>query len=487
MDTQTRGLIAGAIFVVFGLVTINSGWFSVSASQTEDKLEALAKTALQDAGFYDVAVDVKGQAARLTGNLPSNEAVDDAIGTVKSALWGGGIMQGGITTVRADRLTITPPPARAPRSLNWSASKIEGPVVLSGRVPGSQAKTSVADHASSLFPQGVSDEMRFGPGPDEGWSGVAETSVTALSALRAGQVQAEGNRFAIVGETYSEETAEEIERSFGTLGEGFYGSADITVVDADSPVSSYDLIATTNTEDGDVVLYGEVPGQLHRVALRRLAQGLFRGGVTDQMTVRPGNAFEGWFTSAKRGLTALSSLESGSLEFKNRTLSLEGTAASAAIASNTLGRLDGLPGGVGLAENISIVAPDPIESIRECQAIFDGLADAASINFDSGNATIRPVSFPLLDSYARAALSCRTFGFEISGHTDNTGDPGFNQTLSVDRAEAVAEYLNASGVIADRLSTSGFGDTKPIAENETPAGRQANRRIEFVVIRQEQD
>ncbi|MCB9057908.1 MAG: OmpA family protein [Calditrichae bacterium] len=69
---------------------------------------------------------------------------------------------------------------------------------------------------------------------------------------------------------------------------------------------------------------------------------------------------------------------------------------------------------------------------------------------------------------------------EIRGHTDNTGDANYNFQLSQDRADAVKEYLVHNGIDPFRIASIGFGETKPIAENDTKVGRQKNRRIEFV-------
>jgi outer membrane protein OmpA-like peptidoglycan-associated protein len=71
----------------------------------------------------------------------------------------------------------------------------------------------------------------------------------------------------------------------------------------------------------------------------------------------------------------------------------------------------------------------------------------------------------------------------IEGHTDSTGDPARNLDLSKRRAEAVKKALVSQfGIAADRLTSEGFGDTKPIAPNDTPKGRAENRRVEFVKL-----
>jgi OOP family OmpA-OmpF porin len=72
---------------------------------------------------------------------------------------------------------------------------------------------------------------------------------------------------------------------------------------------------------------------------------------------------------------------------------------------------------------------------------------------------------------------------EIQGHTDNIGSDKHNQILSLQRAETVKYYLIAKGVAANRLTTVGYGKTRPIADNKTEQGRGINRRIELKIIK----
>ena len=68
---------------------------------------------------------------------------------------------------------------------------------------------------------------------------------------------------------------------------------------------------------------------------------------------------------------------------------------------------------------------------------------------------------------------------QVVGHTDSTGQPAYNQTLSQNRAQSVASYLAGHGVAGQRLSAQGMGQTQPIADNTTEAGRAQNRRVEI--------
>jgi len=102
------------------------------------------------------------------------------------------------------------------------------------------------------------------------------------------------------------------------------------------------------------------------------------------------------------------------------------------------------------------------------------------INFDIDKATLRPESMGTLNQIKAVMASDPTLKFEIDGHTDNTGGAAHNLALSQQRADAVKAQLVSMGISADRLTTKGCGDTKPIASNDTQDGKANNRRVEFV-------
>lgn len=102
------------------------------------------------------------------------------------------------------------------------------------------------------------------------------------------------------------------------------------------------------------------------------------------------------------------------------------------------------------------------------------------ITFDTGKAVIRPQSKAVLDQIGALLTADAGLKLEIQGHTDNVGAPTANLTLSQQRAEAVRKYLVDTHRIAPaRLTTAGFGDTKPVADNKTDEGRAKNRRVEL--------
>ena len=103
------------------------------------------------------------------------------------------------------------------------------------------------------------------------------------------------------------------------------------------------------------------------------------------------------------------------------------------------------------------------------------------ILFDVDSDHLRPESTPTLNEIADMLKSHADLKILVEGHTDNTGDAAHNQTLSEQRAASVVKYLTTKGAIdASRLSSKGFGASKPARPNDTPEGRQANRRVELV-------
>jgi outer membrane protein OmpA-like peptidoglycan-associated protein len=109
-----------------------------------------------------------------------------------------------------------------------------------------------------------------------------------------------------------------------------------------------------------------------------------------------------------------------------------------------------------------------------------GHAAVYGIEFDTGKATLRPESEKVLAQVAALLKSESDWKMKIEGHTDSTGTKQGNQVLSQQRAAAVVAWLVKDGITASRLTAVGVGDSKPIADNGTDAGRARNRRVELV-------
>lgn len=105
-----------------------------------------------------------------------------------------------------------------------------------------------------------------------------------------------------------------------------------------------------------------------------------------------------------------------------------------------------------------------------------------NISFPSGQYAILPSFYDVLNSVALVLKEFDKTSVKISGHTDSTGSFELNQTLSENRARAVADYLASQGVSRARLHSYGYGPRYPIASNDSDAGRAANRRVEIEIL-----
>jgi outer membrane protein OmpA-like peptidoglycan-associated protein len=105
---------------------------------------------------------------------------------------------------------------------------------------------------------------------------------------------------------------------------------------------------------------------------------------------------------------------------------------------------------------------------------------ALSIEFDTGKSAIKPESLPIIEQMAALLQGNPALNVSVEGHTDNAGSPASNQTLSESRAQAVVAALVERGIAAGRMTPAGFGESKPVAGNDTEEGRARNRRVELV-------
>ncbi|UVO52314.1 OmpA family protein [Sphingomonas sp. SUN019] len=111
----------------------------------------------------------------------------------------------------------------------------------------------------------------------------------------------------------------------------------------------------------------------------------------------------------------------------------------------------------------------------------------SGINFAYDSATVAPQFQRTLDQVAGVLGEYNRTYIDVYGHTDSTGSDAYNQSLSERRAGSVASYLSSRGVQSARIGTRGFGETQPIASNETEDGRAENRRVEIKIVPISQD
>ena len=122
----------------------------------------------------------------------------------------------------------------------------------------------------------------------------------------------------------------------------------------------------------------------------------------------------------------------------------------------------------------------------DVQVIRDGdnlvLNMPSGVTFATNKSAIQPQFRTTLDQVAQTLSSYEKTYIDVYGHTDSTGNDGINIPLSQNRARSVADYLTTRGVQSARIATQGFGANQPVADNNTDAGKQANRRVEIKIV-----
>ena len=130
---------------------------------------------------------------------------------------------------------------------------------------------------------------------------------------------------------------------------------------------------------------------------------------------------------------------------------------------------------------VSAKYPEPLVRVGE-----DKIEILQKVQFETGSAEIRSVSFDLLNEVAATLIDNPDITeISVEGHTDTVGGASMNRRLSKDRAESVVRYLEGQGVASERLQSEGFGPDQPIADNDTDSGREQNRRVEFRILSRE--
>ena len=106
-----------------------------------------------------------------------------------------------------------------------------------------------------------------------------------------------------------------------------------------------------------------------------------------------------------------------------------------------------------------------------------------NVFFDFDKWDLRPESFIELDRVVKLLKENPAIEIEMSAHTDSYGSDEYNFKLSDNRARSVMEYILSKGIEPKRIISQGYGEAKPVAENDTPENRQLNRRVEFTILK----
>ncbi len=240
------------------------------------------------------------------------------------------------------------------------------------------------------------------------------------------------------------------------------------------------------TEEGKVELRGRLTDEMQRQAVDAFARSAFSGAQVLTATRLDETLPDGWPVRVLAGLKALAEVENGRLLVRADLVEVTGVTGSTAtrgritqILSEELGQGQTFKVNVRYDEALDPLAALPTP--EECVADVNAVIARTKITFTPASAEIATTARPVLDALATILVNCPPIQMEIGGHTDAQGSEGGNKALSQARAEAVLLALQGRRVDVSGMTAVGYGEAQPIADNETDAGREANRRIEFVL------
>lgn len=242
----------------------------------------------------------------------------------------------------------------------------------------------------------------------------------------------------------------------------------LTVVD---PLPDRFVFEASKDGGQPIALLGGVPA-----AATASYFGVIAGDVPTEKLEPRENLPADFIASGTAGLNALVKLSEGRLGFDGTRWWLRGMVEDPVLRDSLTASIEALPEGADWSVFIGVLTPMEI-----CRDRVAGLERRNAITFQSGSATLTETSLPVIDELATDLNMCPEASVHVEGHTDADGAEDLNLALSVARAEMVVEALIERGVDLERLYAEGYGESQPIADNDTREGKAANRRIAFSI------
>jgi len=471
---KTLGALV-AVVVVAGLGYWGARTYAVTM---ENKITKAASVVIADAEHL-MEVTVSGRDIILSGTADTQAEFERLVAGLEAIR--------GRRVVNADRVIVLPDITPYETAL---AKGGDGTIVATGNAPSRAVRDALAQSlpAVALLP--------LGHGAPDGWRRALLAGKAALAPLDEGSAALTGKTLAVAGLAATQ--LEEV-TARGALAqlEGFDTLVSIDVRDPG-------IVAFTlryNADDG-LAAKGTLPGSLGAGGLAKALGGASVAG-------EPGATFAevpGLANALKGFAGELGTLETATFTATNDGMSLEAQALAGLDAETVRARLAAAMG-VAVAIGAAPLPEDGAERINAAtgarQVAFGGTwltmpefeptksacteaamatVDASPILFTPGSAALDPASIATINDVAGIVRLCtRDAGMRVivGAHTDAQGDDTANYSLSVARARAVRGALVLRGITAEKLTATGYGETEPVAANETEEGRAKNRRITF--------
>jgi len=248
-----------------------------------------------------------------------------------------------------------------------------------------------------------------------------------------------------------------------------------------------EFTAVLAPETGRLEMRGRIADDLQRSAVDSFAKAAFGSANVYQATRLDADLPDGWPIRVLAGLLALAELEHGRLLVRADTVEVSGVTGSQ-TARARISQILSAKLGQGESFKVDVtydVALDPVAALptpQECVEDVSAILAKRKVVFPPGSAEIDGTASTVMEALAKVLARCGRVQMEIAGHTDAQGSEEGNRALSQTRAEAVLLALQGRQVDVSGLTAVGYGESRPTADNDTEAGREANRRIEFTLV-----
>ena len=335
-------------------------------------------------------------------------------------------------------------------------------------------------------------DCRLGLGvPSRQWSRAAALSIDKLSELGGGTVTFADADITLVADEGTDQSL--FDRVVGELETGLpevFALESVLPVIPDASQGPPEFIATLSPE-GQVQLRGRVNSELVRDTADSYAKARFGSGEVYTASRIDESLPRDWSVRVLAAIETLSMLKNGSVTVTPEKVRVFGdTGVPSAKSDITQLLLEKLGDSKDLSIEVTYKKKlDPVLGLPtadECEVQVTKIQSGRKITFEPGSGNLDASAESILDDMSEILIKCPDdMRMEISGYTDSQGREVMNQELSQTRAQAVLTALRERRVLMSRYVAKGYGEENPIGDNSTEAGREANRRIEFKLIRPE--
>lgn len=502
---RRRVLLGGAIAFI-GLFAVGA---AVMVPWVEDDLTERVEDAAAAAGMPDVSADFSGQDGTLTCAEPAEDPA--ALEDLAEDVWGvhdidlgscaaraaspaaptttvAGTAEAATTSSVASELTSTT--SVAVSQLQVDVTRAEGDpasVVARGTVDTDRQRGDLIAELESIFGAGnVTDDLEVadveGTDSDELVASIAALAGGLRDDVIEGAAGYDGAALFFRG-TAVDAAAEARVRSMAEAAGVDSANLELSVAEP----TGLDASASLAAGSAQVTLTGTVETAAQHDQLVAAAGSAFGAeNVVDELTVAdvatPVNDAEAATLAGLVGVLT-PNLTEGSVTFDGDAFALSGTY----VSEESRAVVEQAAAAAGIDAAAITLTPRPAATADEAAQLeqeLNATVGLTPIPFDAGSATLRPEAAPILDQVAALARTYAGVVISVDGHTDADGSESGNLALSQARADAVLQALVERGTPAEQLVAQGFGESQPVAPNDTPENKALNRRVVFSVVPQ---